>query len=67
MFYADGKTEPKKGDIVLGAKIKGEVTAIAATRVTVTYQAPWDPKKPAERKQAQAQLDPATLQMVRRD
>lgn len=67
LLYKDGKTEPKKGDTVLGPKLKGQISSVLKSTVTVATLAPYDPKNPTARKTIQVERDPATLEMVHRD
>lgn len=66
LLYKDGKTEPKKGDTVLGNKLKGQVSAVLQSAVVVTHAAPFDPRNPTARKALKVERDPATLELVHR-
>lgn len=66
LLYKDGKTEPKKGDTVLGDKLKGQVSAVLKSAIVVSSAAPFDPRNPNERKAVTVERDPATLTLVHR-
>lgn len=68
MAYKDGKTEPKKGDKVLGDKLKGEVTAVSKDGkvVSVTSLAPYNLKRPLDRKPVTVERAAEELELLYR-
>lgn len=66
MFYKDGKTEPEKGDTVMGDKFKGMVKTVLKDKVVIAARAPYDPKRPDDHKMVEVEKDPAELQLVYR-
>ena len=66
LFYKDGKTEPKKGDTVLGEKLKGQVSAVLQSAVVVSSAAPFDPKNPTARKAVKVERNPSELELIHR-
>lgn len=66
MFYKDGKTEPKKGDTVLGVKFKGVVAGLRADKIDVRVRAPFNPRRPADLGTVIVEKDPSTLELVHR-
>lgn len=66
MFYKDGKTEPKKGDTVLGDKFKGVVATVLKSTVAVRVRAPLDRRRPDVHATVDVEKDPSQLDLVRR-
>lgn len=60
----DKKLDPRVGDKVLGAKVKGRVAAVLKDRVEVVSRGPWAAGGPE--KELRGAYDPAALVLVSR-
>lgn len=66
MFYKDGTTEPKKGDVVLGVKFKGVVAGVRAGKLEVRVRGAFNPRRPDELGTVIVEKDSSTLELVYR-